>query len=165
MEHLSKRRNNMSKSKTITILASVIVISALMIAGCHDRMRTSVHHDAVKHITKTLALDASQQSKLKEVEQYMQGKGRELCSSKDVIEAAMKKQVQSDTFDAEALNILMGIEFDSVESTMSSIVAQVADFHSTLDSDQKEKLRELIGDWGGKRHERHHSNFCREVDA
>jgi hypothetical protein len=48
---------------------------------------------------------------------------------------------------------------------MSGIVAQFADFHSTLDSDQKEKLQELIGDWGNKRHRRHHSGFCREIDA
>ena len=155
----------MSKSKNITILASIIVISVFMVAGCYDRIRTSAHHDSVKHITKTLALDASQQSKLKEVEQHMQNKGREPCSSKGLIETAMKKQVQSDTFDAEALNTLIGTEFDRVESTMSSIVADFAEFHSTLDSDQKEKLRELIGDWGGKRHGKHHSNFCREIDA
>jgi hypothetical protein len=155
----------MNKSKTITILASVIIISALMFAGCQDRIRTSVHHDAVKHITKTLALDESQQSTLKEVEQQMQDKGRELCSSKSVIEAEMKKQVQSDTFDAEALNILIGTEFDKVESTMSNIVAQIADLHSTLNSDQKEKLRDLIGDRGDKRHGRHRSNFCSEIDA
>ena len=117
------------------------------------------------HITKTLNLDESQQSKLKEVEQQIQDKGRELCSSKGIIEAAMKKQVQSDAFDAEALNTLIGTEFDKVESTMSSIVEQVADFHSTLDPDQKEKLRDLIGDWGGKRHGRHHSDFYREIDA
>jgi Spy/CpxP family protein refolding chaperone len=155
----------MSKSKTTTILASVIIISALMFAGCQDRIRTSVHHDAVKHITKTLDLNESQQSKLKEVEQKMQDKGRELCSSKGAIEAAMKKQIQSDTFDAEALNTLIGTEFDKVESTMSSIVAQVADFHSTLNPDQKEKLLKLISDWSGMRHGRHHSNFCREIDA
>jgi peptidoglycan hydrolase CwlO-like protein len=155
----------MKKSKAITILASVIIISALMFAGCQNRIRTSVHHDAVKHITKTLALDESQQSRLKEVEQQMQDKGRDLCSSKGVIEAAMKKQVQSDTFDAETLNSLIGTEFDKVELTMSNIVARVADFHSTLDSEQKEKLREMIVDWGGKRHRRHHSDFCEEIDA
>ena len=155
----------MSRSKTITILASVIVISALMIAGCQYRMHKSGHHDAAMHITKTLALDESQQSKLKEVELQIQDKGRELCSSKGVIEDAMKKQVQSDAFDAEALNTLIGTEFVRVKSTMSSIVVQVADFHSTLDPDQKEKLRELIGDWGGKGHGRHHSNFCREIDS
>ena len=155
----------MNKSKTITVLASVIIISALMFAGCQDRIRTSVHHDAAKHITKTLALDESQQSTLKEVEQQMQDKGRELCSSQSVIEAEMKKQVQSDTFDAEALNILIGTEFDKVESTMSNIVAQIADLHSTLNSDQKEKLRDLIGDRGDKRHGRYRSNFCSEIDA
>jgi PBP1b-binding outer membrane lipoprotein LpoB len=154
----------MSKSKTITILAAII-ISALMFTGCQDRIRTSVHHDAVKHITKTLDLNVSQQLKLQTVEQQMQDKGRELCSSRDVIEAAMERQVNSDTFDAEALNTLIGTEFDRVESTMSSILAQVADFHSTLDSGQKEKLRELIGDWGGKRHGKHHSDFCGEIDA
>jgi Spy/CpxP family protein refolding chaperone len=165
MEHLSKRRINMSKSKNITILASIIVISVLMIAGCQDRMHKSGHHDVSKHITKTLNLDESQQSRLKEIELQIQDKRRKLCSSKGVIEAEMRKQVQSDTFDAEVLNTLIGTEFDRVESTMSSIVAEVADFHSTLDSDQKEKLRDLIDDWGGKRHGRHHSNFCREIDA
>jgi hypothetical protein len=123
----------MSRSKTIAILASVIVISALMFSGCQNRMHKSEHHDAAMQITKTLGLDESQQSKLKEVEQQIQDKGRELCSSKSVIEAGMKKQVQSDTFDAEALNTLIGTEFDRVESTMSSIIAQVADFHSTLE--------------------------------
>jgi len=155
----------MSKSKTITILASVIIISTLMFTGWQDRIHSSVHHDAVEHITKTLDLNTSQQLKLKNVEQQMQDKGRELCSGKGVIEAAMKRQVQSDTFDAEALNTIIGAEFERVESTMSSILAQVADFHSTLDSEQKEKLRELISDWGGKSHSRHHSDFCREIDA
>ena len=155
----------MRKSKTITILASVIIISALMFAGCRDRIRRSVHHDAVKHITKALALDESQQSKLKEVEHQMQDEGRELCSSKGVIAAEMKKQVQSETFDTEALNVLIGAEFDKVESTMSNILAQVADFHLTLYSNQKEKLRDLIGDWSDKRHGRHRSNFCSEIDA
>jgi hypothetical protein len=69
IEQLSERRFKMRKSKTLTIMASVIIMSALMFAGCRDRMRSSVHHDAVMHITKTLSLDESQQSKLKEVVQ------------------------------------------------------------------------------------------------
>jgi Spy/CpxP family protein refolding chaperone len=155
----------MSKSKTITILASAIIISTLMFTGWQDKIHSSVQHDAVNHITETLDLNTSQQLKLKNVEQQMKDKGRELCSGKGVIESAMKRQVQSDTFDEEALNKLIGTEFDRVESTMSGILAHVADFHSSLDSEQKEKLRELIGDWGGKKHGRHHSDFCKEFDA
>jgi hypothetical protein len=155
----------MSKPKTITIVASAIIISALVFTGCQNRRHASVHHDAVKHITKTLELNVNQQLKLQAFEQQIQDKGHELCSSKDVIETAMKEQVQSDKFDAEALNKLIGTEFDRVESTVSSIVTEVADFHSTLDSKQKEKLWELISDWGGKRHRRHHSDFCEQIDA
>ncbi len=155
----------MSKSKTITILASAIIISTLVFTGWQDRIHSSVHHEAVKRITKTLDLNTSQQLKLKNVEQQMKDKGRELCSGKGVIESAMERQIQSDTFDEETLNKQIGTELDRVESTMSSLLSQVADFHSTLDSEQKEKLRELIGDWGGKSHRKHHSNFCREIDA
>jgi len=134
----------MSKSKTITIVASAIIISALVFTGCQNRRHAGVHHDAVMHITKTLELNVNQQSKLQAVKQQIQDRGRKHCTSKGVIEDAIKKQVQSDSFDADILNKLIGKEFDRVESTVSSILAEVADFHSTLDSEQKEKLRELI---------------------
>jgi hypothetical protein len=77
----------------------------------------------------------------------------------------MKKQVRRDAFDAEALNRQIGKKLDKVKLTMNNIVAEVADLHSILDSDQKEKLRDLIGDWGDRRHSRHRSNFCSKVDA
>jgi len=77
----------------------------------------------------------------------------------------MKEQVQSDKFDAEALNKLIRSEFNRFESTVSSIVTEISDFHSALNSEQKVKLRELIGNWDGKQHRRHNADFCREIDA
>ncbi|MHC4331790.1 MAG: hypothetical protein ACYSWW_27110 [Planctomycetota bacterium] len=86
-------------------------------------------------------------------------------SSRNVIEAEVKKQVQNDSLNAEGLNSLIAEELEKVEASVGSIVMQAADFHSTLTADQKEKLLDHLNEGEGKWQRRHHKNICHEVDG
>jgi hypothetical protein len=154
-------KNPSKISKVIVLIALVTVV----VAGCMNRTHRWGHEKATGHITEALGLSERQSAELDVLMKQIRSSKLDLCSSRNVIEAEVKKQVQNDSLNAEGLNSLIAEELEKVEASVGSIVMQAADFHSTLTADQKEKLLDHLNEGEGKWQRRHHKNICHEVDG
>jgi hypothetical protein len=155
----------MKKIRTISMLIALIFLSTALMAGCTHRTHRWGHEKAAGHITKALSLNEDQKAELDVLMKQIKSSRLELCSSRRVIDAEFKKQLQNDSLNAEGLNSLIAEELGRVEASVGSIVVQVADFHSTLTADQKEKLLDHLNEGEGKWHRRHHKSICDEVEG
>jgi hypothetical protein len=152
-------KNPSKISKVIVLIALVTVV----VAGCMNRTHRWGHENATGHITEALSLNDTQSQELEVLMNEIKSSRQELCLSKRAMEAKLKKQLLDDELDAEVINGLVVEQFNRAEATITSIVSQVADFHSTLNADQKEKLLDHMNKDGGKWHKRHRTSICDEV--
>jgi Spy/CpxP family protein refolding chaperone len=160
---LYQKEDMMRKTKSITIIAALIILGALLVVGCTQRAHRRFHDSATEYISKTLELNEAQNVKLKDVVMEVNSKGRELCLSKRTIDAEVGKQIKSDTFDAEALKAVIGVELEKINRTTEEMVEQFAEFHTTLVHEQKERLRELIDKLYTRSHRRSQDGFCERI--
>jgi hypothetical protein len=154
-----ERRAVLKSSKVVT----VIVLIALLAVGCTRWTEQWIQDSAVKHIAKALDLDDNQKTRLEEVENQILQESRELCLSKDVIEDAVKKQIQSEAFNDEELKQVLTTEMTRSDSVMRNIVDRFSEFHATLNSEQRIKLSGLIYKWSKNGHRGRHSDWCKGV--
>jgi hypothetical protein len=155
----------MKRLRNISKLIALLALGTVLLAGCADRAHRWGHENGTGHITEALSLNENQKAELDVLMKQIKSRSLDLCSSRYIIEAEFKKQLQNDSLNAERLNSLIAEELGRVEAAVGSIVVQVADFHSTLTADQKEKLLDSLNEGEGKWQRRHQKSICDEVEG
>lgn len=153
----------MKNVKKISKLLILMALLAVVIVGCTNRTHQWGHKNATVHIARALELNDTQSQELEVLMNEIKQSRLELCAIKRDMEARLKKELVNDELNVEVINSMVAEEFNKAEVAVTSIMMQVANFHSTLNDEQKEKVREHLNKGEKKWHSRHRRNICDEV--
>ena len=103
----------------------------------------------VKKLTKKLDLNEEQKANLENIKVEVLAKADELKlkGSMTTIHEEFSSQLRQDSIDQEKLNSMLSGKEANMKVMRELLVAKFADFHTTLNADQKEKL----ANWNEKR--------------
>ena len=147
------------------LIIGLIVILLIGLIGifsnCHRRPMFCGFHGSLekktkwilKKISKELDLNENQKVELKRITDEILIKRQEFKGSHAEIFNTVLAQVNSDTLDQEKLNQLFeGKELEFKEMRFF-LISKMADFHSILTPEQRQKLAEKMENFHSKRHQ------------
>lgn len=139
-----------------TSLITLVLITALGIGACSAHRDHSRHMNpdkVMKRVTKKLDLNSEQQTKLQVVLESAADFKQSMNSRHEEFAGPLKKNLSQSTIDVDQLNL----HFDEFESDLNqfrkTMITQYADFHSSLDEEQRAKLTGFIEKL--QKHKRH----------
>lgn len=128
------------------ILPLATVIGAgLWFSGCnHEPTQEQRVEWMVKKASSELDLTKEQSDKLKSIIEKIQNQSPELKKVRSDVFNELYSQVKSDKVDAQKLNDVLIENEKKFSQLIPSITAGFAEFHSTLNAEQKSKLAEKM---------------------
>ena len=130
----------MLKKTIITGSVVALSLSLLFFAGCRHRGPHGGAAFMIDYLSEALDLNASQQAQLDELKEEMFAKVKELHDNRRARRDEFIALVNSEQIDPVQLKALVAEHRAQMDEVVDMAVDQVVAFHSTLTSEQKQKL-------------------------
>lgn len=141
----------MLKMIIITVLVAGVIASMLGLTGCHHLRKPEKRADWIKDkITDELDLNDSQENLLDEIWSEFAQKHKELKPDHDKAKQEMIEALGRPELDVTAINRKIDEKIEIFRALSARFVDRMAEFHRTLNPEQREKLIA----WVKKHHEK-----------
>ncbi len=110
----------------------------------------------VKKLTKTLDLNAEQQTKLNKIKDEVFARFEKFKSNRDAVRKEAATLIKSDNLTGEMVNRFFDERKAKLEELRPFIVEKIVEFHNILTPAQRTKLAEKIEKWNQCHHRWHH---------
>ncbi len=144
----------MSKKAIIISLITILAAGGLLLSGFKNRSPEKQLEHLSKHITKKLDLNEEQQAQLENSTAGLLEKKRQLLADQSIKESIIA-ELRSNSFDEQRLNEVLTQQIDSAQDVITSAVSDLAEFHRSLNPEQRERFVALV-EKTGKRHSKQH---------
>ncbi len=133
----------------LTIAAFALVMT--MLTGCRHQGQGNVAPEKIAEriigkISSELDLNEGQKQYLDKVKQELLAKASEMKENHQAMRKEILAQLRQDTIDQEKLKQLTAAHRAEADSVISLLITRLAEFHSMLTPEQKEKLVKHIED-------------------
>ena len=136
-------------SKKRGVFATLILIPAIGImvfSGCREKTHENMAARIIEEATEELGLNDGQVEHLNTIKEELVEKTREIREDHSSIKDAVIAQLKSDEIDQDKLVALITEHKAKMTETIPLFVSHLAEFHSTLTPEQKDKLVDHLED-------------------
>jgi Spy/CpxP family protein refolding chaperone len=140
----------------VVTLVGIAVLGLLAFTGCRKHASGMHGEMAIDYLTESLDLDEAQQDQLQRYRNEIMQQAMQMRSGKKQIMDELAVQVKSEVVDRQKLKDAVAQHRVQMVSMIDLVINRLADFHSTLSPEQKEKLVTKL-----EKFEKWHHNGCR----
>jgi len=130
----------MARKGLFTVLVLVAAMGIMMFAGCREKSHEEVAQRIVEKVSEELALTEDQVGLLNTIAEELIDKAKEMKEEHSSVKDEVIGQLKSDEIDQEKLIGLATEHQAKMRELIPQCVSRLAEFHSTLSPEQKEKL-------------------------
>ena len=131
----------MKKKKGIIGLAIACVCSLLLFSACKPQPRGAFMFD---YISEVLDLDEAQENKLEEIKSEIMAQVDIMHEDKDEMHGVIKQQLLGEVIDKDVVRQLVVDHRAKMDTIIDLAIERLAEFHSALTLEQREKLVEKL---------------------
>ena len=142
------------KALTISLICAFIV-GALVFNGCRSHSANHKAEFMVDYISETLDLNESQKAQLDGIKEEFLEKAKEMHAKREAMHAEFKTELLKETIDKQRVKELIDQKRAQMTEVVDLAVDRLAEFHSTLTQEQREKLVAKLEYF----HEKHQSHW------
>lgn len=146
--------------KRIFVMPALIIVtlSSLVLGGCgrfsHDPEERA---DWMMHrMTKELKLDDNQQTKLAAVKDEFMAMHKKHEAVRERHMDTLIAEIQKPALDQSVLLGLVDEHKARLDEVAPTVIAKLAEFHASLNEEQKKKIVEHLQEFKGDKHHKHH---------
>ena len=140
----------------VIALVGITVLGLLAFTGCRKHA-SGLHGElAIDYLTESIDLDEAQQAQLESYRNEIMQQARQMHTGKKQIFEELVLQVKSEAIDRQKLKDAVAQQRVQMVDMIDLVINRLADFHSTLTPEQKEKLVAKL-----EKFEKWHHNGCR----
>ncbi|MGD2185400.1 MAG: Spy/CpxP family protein refolding chaperone [Desulfobacterales bacterium] len=141
----------LKKSLTI-VLICVFISGALIFTGCRSHSHHGKAEFMVDYIAETLDLTEPQREQLDGIKEEFMAKAQEMHAKKATMHAEFMAELRKEQIDRQRLKELISQKRSQMDEMIDLAVVRLAEFHSTLTPEQKEKLVVKL-EWFHEKHQ------------
>jgi protein CpxP len=142
--------------KGLTIATICVFISAALIfSGCRSHSHQGKAEFMVDYIAETLDLTDQQRAQLDGIKEEFVAKAEAMRADKNAMHDAFMTELRKAEIDPQRLKGLIAQKQEQLTEILDLAVTRLAEFHSTLTPEQKEKLVAKLAYF----HERHEDHW------
>ena len=143
----------MLRKKKSCVWIGILVVGLMCLGGCRHPSPEKMADHAIDDLTAKLELNTAQQQQLQMIKTELLGKLAEMKKTRQSMNEEVLTELQRDILDQEKLRKMVNTHKIEMDDVLNIVIARLAQFHSTLSPEQKEKLVEYVKD-KEKRHYR-----------
>ena len=122
------------------ILAVILIITALVFAGCKSHRSGYKHEVAMDYIAESLDLNDDQQKELEGIKTDIMAEIQKMREARQSMRATIKEELGKDQVDEAVIKGLVLEHRNQMSTIVDVAVDRLIDFHGSLLPDQKAKL-------------------------
>lgn len=130
----------MVKKRLTIALIGVLVSAALLFSGCRSHSPDHKAEFMVDYISETLDLNDDQKAHLDEIKEEFLAKAKEMHARKEAMHTEFKAELLKEQIDKQRVKALIAQKREHMTEIFDLAVDRLAEFHTTLTPEQKEKL-------------------------
>ena len=122
----------------------VLAVALMFLGGCRHPTPEKMADRVVDELTSELELNASQQQQLRAIKGELLAKVAEMKKNREGMRNTLATELQKDVLDRNALKGMVDTRKAQIEAISDLMIERLAQFHSTLSSEQKKKLVQYL---------------------
>jgi Spy/CpxP family protein refolding chaperone len=142
----------LKKGLTIAIIC-VSIAAALVFTGCRSDSHQGKVEFMVDYIAETLDLTDPQREQLDGIKEEFMAKAKEMHAEKEAMHDEFMAELRKEQIDRQRIKELISQKRSQMDEIIDLAVVRLAEFHSTLTPEQREKLVAKL-EYFRKKHQR-----------
>jgi Spy/CpxP family protein refolding chaperone len=139
----------MLKKYAAGICVPILLICVVFLSGCHRPAPEKMVDRVTEKLKSKLELNAAQQQELEGIKEELKNKMAEMKKNHASRKEEFLALLQSDTIDQEKLKKMINEKKARMDEFSSLMIDKLTKFHSTLTTEQKERLVKYLRDRQG----------------
>jgi len=140
--------------KGLTIATICVLISAaLVFTGCRSHSHQGKVEFMVDYISETLDLTDPQREQLDGIKEELMAKAQKMHAEKEAMHDEFMAELRKEQIDQQRIKELISQKRSQMDEIIDLAVVRLAEFHSTLTPEQREKLVAKL-EYFRKKHQR-----------
>jgi protein CpxP len=142
----------MIKKRLTFVLICAFISAAMLFSGCRSHSPDHKVEFMVDYMAETLDLNDEQRAQLEDIKEEFLAKAREMHAQKEAARAEFMAELRKAEIDQEKVRDLIAQKRSQMDEMIDLAVVRLAQFHSTLTPEQKEKLVAKL-EWFHEKHQ------------